>query len=53
MKQKNIFATWLRYITDRKVVENDIFINFTLPINLCFIQTMLIFLLYHMQKELF
>ena len=58
MKQKLNVATWWRYISGRKVLENAIFILWPLKwrhqavkINICFIQTTLHFLLYHMQKN--
>jgi len=60
MKQKLNFATWWRYISRRTLVENAIFILWPLKwhpqvviINICFMQTTLNFLPYHMQKKLY
>jgi len=60
MKQKNYSATWWRYINGQKVVENAIFILWSLKwrhqvakCNIFCIQTTLNFLLDHMQKKNF
>jgi len=60
MKQKFNLATWWRYISGRKLVENAIFILSPLKwrhqvakFNFCFIQATLNFILYHMQRKYF